>query len=168
MRERIQGQNHYEVLGLPWSESARKDLQEKDIKLAYHRALLLHHPDKSNLAHTSKSKYSVDQITAAYKTIINPVARAEYDKVRTLKLATTTAVLQAPHPGLETVDLDDLSFDGLQGVWYRSCQCGKEQAYTMSQEDLESNAEHGELTTGCQGCSLWLRVTFAVAEDDSG
>jgi len=165
MPNRIHEQDHYEVLTLPCLKKDRTDLNGKDIKLAYRSALLLHHPDKSNLAHGSKPKHSVDQITIAYKTLIDPIARSEYDRLRASKPYTIATVSQTSHPGLETVDLDDLSYNDQQRIWYRSCRCGEERSYNVSEEELEASAEHGEIITGCQDCSLWLRVTFAVAED---
>lgn len=168
MPERIHDQDHYEILALPASPGASNGINEKDIKLAYRRALLVHHPDKSKPSSNLKpktSKYTVDQITIAYKTLIDPATRSEYDRLRASKPSPTSTAFQPSHPGLETVDLDDLSYDERQGLWYRGCRCGKSQAYTVFEEELEDNAEHGEIVAGCEGCSLWLRVTFAVAED---
>ena len=38
----------------------------------------------------------------------------------------------------------------------------------ITEEELELKAEYAETITGCQGCSLWLRVTFAVVDEDDG
>lgn len=160
MPEKIHDQDHYAILDLSYTD---KHLDEKTVKVAYRRALLLHHPDKSSP--TSKPTPNVDQIIVAYKTLADPTARSEYDRVRKLKLPTDRTTTITAYPGLETVDLDDLLYDEAQGTWYRSCRCGKDRAYLVAEEELETNAEHGEIVTGCQGCSLWLRVTFAVAED---
>ena len=165
MPVKIEEQSHYEVLSLPASQSLRNQLNEQDIKLAYRRALLLHHPDKSTpplTAPSTSTKPTIDQITLAYKTLISPTLRTDYDRTQALKAPTTT---QTSHLGLETIDLDDLLHDDQQNLWYRGCRCGKERAYTVTEEELEMNSEEGEIVTGCQGCSLWLRVTFAVAED---
>lgn len=153
-------QDHYTILNLSFTD---KPLNEKTLKLAYRRSLLLHHPDKSNLA--SESKTSIDQITIAYKTLADPVSRSEYDRLRALRLSDITSGIEKSHPGLETVDLDDLSYDTHQGTWYRSCRCGKDRAFVTTEKDLEANAEYGEILIGCEGCSLWLRVTFAVDDD---
>ena len=161
MPEKIYDQDHYAVLDL---STKTQSLDEKAVKLAYRHALLLHHPDKSSPA-CPNSKPSVDQITIAYKTLVDPVARSEYDRLRTLKSFTTTNGPRTSHPGLETVDLDDLSYDDVQGIWYRSCRCGKDRAFVVTQEELESNVDCGEIVAGCQGCSLWLQITFALAED---
>lgn len=165
MPVKIEEQSHYEVLSLPATQPLRNQLNEQDIKFAYRRALLLHHPDKSTPPPTTPStttKPTIDQITLAYKTLISPTLRTEYDRTQAFKAPTATLT---SHPGLETVDLDDLLHDDQQNIWYRSCRCGKERAYIITEEELEMNAEEGEIVTGCQGCSLWLRVTFAVADD---
>jgi len=68
--------------------------------------------------------------------------------------------------GIETVDLDDLKVDEAQGIWYRSCRCGDERGFLIKEADLEEAAEDGEISVGCKGCSLWLKVLFGVMEDD--
>ena len=163
-------QDHYEILALTSPRPTTKHTSESDIKLAYRRALLLHHPDKSASTpiQTSKSnlcKPTIDQITIAYKTLIDPTARAEYDRLLALKSPSREISSHGSHPGLDTIDLDDLLYDEAEGTWYRGCRCGKERAHVITEAELEENTEYGELITGCQGCSLWLRVTFAVADD---
>ncbi len=161
-------QNHYEVLALPSNPSASKDLTDRDIRLAYRRALLLHHPDKSRPSLTSPptSQYTIDAITLAYKTLISPSARSEYDRSLITSSSSASRIPNRPsHPGLETVDLDDMGYDEKEQMWYRRCRCGRDGVYVITEEELELNAEYGETITPCQGCSLWLRVTFAVAED---
>lgn len=165
MPERVGTQDHYDVLNLPTSLGAANDLSEKTIKSAYRCALLEHHPDKSGVSQSSKSKHSVDQITIAYKTLIDPGRRLEYDKLRALKQPRPSIHAEAAHSGLEIVDLDELFYDEAQGIWYRSCRCGKDRSFLITDEELEKNAEHGEIIAGCSGCSIWLRVTFAVADD---
>lgn len=156
-------QTHYEVLALP---SKTSDLTDRDIRLAYRRALLLHHPDKSPSPSPSSSRRSaptIDAITTAYKTLIDPLTRSDYD--RSLTTASSSR-LKPSYPGLETVDLDDMGYDEEEQMWYRRCRCGKEGIYVVTEEELELNAEFGETITPCQGCSLWLRVTFAVVVED--
>ena len=158
-------QDHYEVLDLP---SSTKDLSEKDIKLAYRRALLLHHPDKSHQTPSSRSDNpSIDQITTAYQTLIDPITRSQYQKSQVSQLFRINPLARS-HPGLETVDLDDLLYDEQKDMWYGSCRCGKQRAYLVSKEELEMHVEDGEVFAGCEGCSLWLRITFAVDDDEDG
>ncbi|KAL6716457.1 Diphthamide biosynthesis protein 4 [Lecanora helva] len=160
MPELTNADDHYEVLGL---RSKNEALDEKAVKAAYRRMLLLHHPDKSGP--TSKPKPSIDQITIAYKTLIDPQARSEYDRSQALRRLAATARTQTHHSSCDGVDLDDLVYDETRSVWYRSCRCGRERAYVVTEEELEANTEYGEVITGCGGCSLWLRVTFAIAEN---
>ena len=111
------------------------------------------------------SKYSVDQLLLAYKILADPASRLQYDQ--SLEAAPVgTLDTDNPHPGLESVDLDDLEFDEGQITWYRGCRCGNERGFIITEGELEDDAEIGEVVTGCRGCSLWLRVTFAVAEED--
>lgn len=98
--------------------------------------------------------------------------------------------------GMEAVDLDDLAFDEATGQWFRGCRCGNERGFLFGEADLEEEvaaaeaeaaeaataaaagrapsastqqATAAELLVGCQDCSLWLWVHFAVvADDDAG
>lgn len=161
----------YEILGIAGNDKA---VSKRDIKAAYHQALLLHHPDKLPAKHSSPGapcadsksfSYSIDEITAAYKVLSDPRARAQYDS--SLRLLGQAKHAQGRdhgfHTGLETVDLDDLPFDDEQETWYRSCRCGDDRGFIVTEKDLEKEAEHGELHIACKGCSLWLRVLFAVS-----
>ncbi|KAK2761277.1 Diphthamide biosynthesis protein 4 [Arachnomyces sp. PD_36] len=221
---------HYHILNLPHpsssssSSSPSTPLSPQSLKLAYHRALLRHHPDKSSASSTrtkTKTKgattsstptnapsagssrqsdgdariYTIDEITAAYKTLSDPRARAEYDRELRLSRATTAGDAGVNtgssggeddifHTGLETVDLEDLGYVDVDvdvdldgegdsgevggGYWYRSCRCGDEKGFFLMEGDLEREGEAGEILVGCKGCSLWLRVLFAVVEDGDG
>jgi diphthamide biosynthesis protein 4 len=198
--------NHYEILGLSFPGSTQqRSLQKQDLKLAYHRALLKNHPDKSsiNASFSSNIKtkavpsshlrgegcgrvYTIDEITAAYKTLSNPALRAEYD--RSLLLVrpgldsgdgARNRVTKGGegddifHTGLETVDLEDLDYmeegsggEEEGGVWYRGCRCGETKGFLVREGDLEREVEEGEVLVGCRGCSLWLRVLFGVVDGE--
>ncbi|CAG8920704.1 unnamed protein product [Penicillium salamii] len=178
----------YEVLSLPFAASSSTAPSKQQIKLAYHKALLKHHPDKAGAiakdtalrstatpsaagSADSPGPYTIDQITTAYKTISDPVLRAEYDRSLRLdrqKVAEREKTAHVFHTGLEVVDLEDLACDeGADGdVWYRGCRCGDERGFSVTEDDLEREAEHGEIVIGCRGCSLWLKILFAVGEDD--
>ncbi|KAK2023965.1 hypothetical protein LX32DRAFT_599673 [Colletotrichum zoysiae] len=181
-----EGHTYYMILGI-----TRKLLQEQAaepqqiIKRAYHRALLQNHPDKYkkvqtpntasvtfNNSHTGNTAFTIDQISTAYKVLSDPRSRAEYD--RSLDLAPNNQGLkrgeQAFQTGIENVDLDDLDFDESGGpdaeCWYRSCRCGNPRGFLFTEADLEEAGENGELLVGCQDCSLWMKVHFAIISDD--
>ncbi|KDN61832.1 putative CSL zinc finger [Colletotrichum sublineola] len=181
-----EGHTYYMILGI-----TRKILQEQAaepqqiIKRAYHRALLQNHPDKykkvqtlntasvaSHNSQTGSTAFTIDQISKAYKVLSDPRLRAEYD--RSLDLAPNNQGLkrgeQAFQTGIENVDLDDLEFDESGGpdaeCWYRSCRCGNPRGFLFKEVDLEEAGENGELLVGCQDCSLWMKVHFAIVSDD--
>lgn len=196
--------NAYRILSLPSpfaSSSMPTTLSSSTIKAAYRRALLTHHPDKLpasaqshsadpgsavllNRNNTSKN-YTIDDVTLAYKTLLDPAARAAHD--RSLRLNAKPGLAAGGDTGadeegeeetqwqlgLEAVDLDDLAYDeGAEGGsrWWRGCRCGEEKGFVVDEEALEAAAATagtgvGEVLVGCVGCSLWIRVGFAVTED---
>ncbi|KAI9727204.1 MAG: hypothetical protein M1835_003744, partial [Candelina submexicana] len=117
--------DHYSTLGI--SSSVRsKHISAQDLKAAYHRALLRHHPDKSRHPRSPTSPdniiaaaVSVHDVTSAYQTLSNPIARAEYDSLLRLQLGKTVLksgngqAAETFRSGLEIVDLDDLEYDEL-------------------------------------------------------
>lgn len=172
--------NYYEILGLSHTFSTSSDLSPQQLKAAYRRALLLHHPDKFPAqvdrvqSHSDRPKheqdhaYAVDQISNAYGILSVPKLRAQYD--RDLKLTHPSAKNSSLwghekfRTGFETVDLDDLEHGELEEQWYRSCRCGDRHGFLIRRVDLEEASGEGELHVGCQGCSLWLRVLFGVID----
>lgn len=180
---------HYEVLALPQSllEESKDDQIPILLKQAYHRALLRHHPDKApkpstSLTHTPSSShtvtanssqptYTIDQITTAYTILSSPKLRSEYHiYLRNLPTNTTSSTPSAFQTGIETLDLDDLASDESattgETIWFKPCRCGNERGFVFSEPDLEEAGDLGELIVGCQDCSLWLRVCFAVVEEE--
>lgn len=170
--------SHYQVLGLtPTILNSQHDPSTL-IKQAYRRALLRHHPDKAassaspSLSSSSQSKssnaqlYTVDQITQAFTILSSPRQRSTYDANLRLSRANGDDDSQARfQTGIENVDLDDLAFDEGEERWYRSCRCGNDRGYSFQETDLEEVEHEGLLMVGCQDCSLWLKVHFAVVED---
>lgn len=51
-------------------------------------------------------------------------------------------------------------------TWFKPCRCGNERGFVFGEVDLEEAGDLGELIVGCQDCSLWLRVCFAMVEED--
>jgi diphthamide biosynthesis protein 4 len=165
---------YYEILQLPRST---KPIDSVKLKAAYRRALLLHHPDKkypsfpitSNpVEQTSNQAHSVDQITEAYKTLSSAISKGDYDKLleETTK-PLRTGLKENHHAGVETFDLEELSYNDKSDTWFRQCRCGDERAYTLTSSDLENESEHGEIYAGCKGCSLFIRVLFDSASTGS-
>ncbi|KAL4751346.1 Diphthamide biosynthesis protein 4 [Aspergillus terricola var. indicus] len=177
----------YEILNLPFPSTG---LSKQQLKVAYHKALLKHHPDKAvavakeilpssyhGPAQTlANQKITIDAITTAYKTLSDPIQRAEYDRV--LRLDRNRVVGAGDksgngtvfHTGLEVVDLEDLECDenSEEAMWYKACRCGDERGFSLSEGDLEREADSGEIVVGCRGCSLYTKVLFAVQDDGIG
>ena len=159
---------HYEVLGLPESLQHASGIPAQTLRGAYKRALLKNHPDKTNK--TLKPTYSIDQISAAFSVLSKPASRDEYDKELKLQNKAKNVGINGQEvfrTGVETVDLDDLEIDEAQGIWYRNCRCGDDRGFLIAEADLEEAADEGELSVGCRGCSLWLKVLFGVVEEES-
>ena len=161
-------QDYYQLLGLEHKRTAAV-LSSQEVKAAYRRALLQHHPDKQSSAppkrpakHGERNSVTVDDIALAYKVLSEPSLRAEYDLWINSRDSNGDVKDRVHRTGLETVDLDDLAFDPASSLWSRGCRCGEQRGYIVSESELEKNADDGELIVGCKGCSLWLRVLFGV------
>ncbi|KAI1407846.1 hypothetical protein F5Y13DRAFT_173892 [Hypoxylon sp. FL1857] len=170
--------------------------QHKIVKQAYHRALLKYHPDKAASGtssspssspsntnssnsnskpatkHTPQSQsqpritYTVDQIQHAYTVLSDRKQRQEYDRVLRTSPSHRQTQSASFQTGVETVDLDDLSWDSRTGVYYRGCRCGNARGYAFTEENLEEFEDDGVLMVECLDCSLWIRVLFAAADDE--
>jgi DnaJ-class molecular chaperone len=167
--------SYYDILGLPSALQNDPHLPAQTLRGAYRRALLQNHPDKSIQTLNSTSKlttYSIDQITEAFSVLSDKKTRAAYDKDSKLQAAAKNGRSEGTQifrTGVETVDLDDLIVEEEQGIWYRGCRCGDEQGFLIREQDLEEAADEGEISVGCRGCSLWLKVLFHVmAEGEEG
>ena len=177
--------SHYEVLGL----KPGTRLTAKDVKSAYHQALLRHHPDKSprnpgngvaerdEVIQSSDQRIeeapiiSIDRLTLAYQTLSDPQSKAEYDRL--LALSTKAAKneglrLQEAHRhlGVDIVDLEDMDYDDDRSLWKRPCRCGDRWAYEITEPELEREQSHGEIYVGCRGCSLFIKVIFEAVDDE--
>lgn len=156
-------EDYYAILGL---EARRHDpsLDPQGVKTAYHRALLANHPDKSHAKPGRAIGQTIDAIALAYQILSSPSLKEEYDRGLATSQTSDSASGKVFHTGLDTVDLDDLSFSEETEKWSRGCRCGDEGGFEVTEAELERNSAEGELITGCRGCSLWLRVLFSVEE----
>ncbi len=170
----ISSRNHYEVLGLS-NSTPTSHIAAQDIRNAYRRALLQHHPDKLDEAQLPNNdlairtaRYTIDDISLAYKILSDPRARAGYD--RDVRLhnhwARKEGEALTARTGLDNADLDDLNYDEVENKWYLACRCGDDRGFVVTEGDLEKEKEHGEVLTGCHGCSLWMKISFQIAESD--
>ncbi|EED16497.1 DnaJ domain protein [Talaromyces stipitatus ATCC 10500] len=156
--------DYYEILNIPSSDPSAGKLpviSKQQLKIAYHKALLKYHPDKSSPspfpAPTGGSNtYTIDEITNAYKVLSDPSLRAEYDRDLILQRRNDTFNKKSNggenvsfHTGLEVVDLEDMDeqFDEGEGTlsWYRGCRCGDEKGFIVTEDELEAEAQHGEI-----------------------
>lgn len=175
--------NYYTILGLPYPQNAlATQLSRDDLKIAYHRALLLHHPDKvarndSVITHTPDSEgssrhYSIDEIMRAYQVLTEPALKVQYDSQLLQhkpwsKSLDSEAFARSVHLGVESYDLEELEYNESNREWSKPCRCGDSQGYTVTETELEKESEHEEVYVGCRGCSLFIKVLFAsIAEGD--
>lgn len=158
--------DYYKILGLRQDDAS---VSPEQVKKAYRKALLSHHPDKatkSDKQTPDPRSVTVDDIALAFKTLSEPSLKAEYDRwlaSNSTSDGSDTDGARIHHTGLETVDLDDLAFDEQSQSWNRACRCGVG-GFLVTEDELEKNLEDRELIVGCRGCSLWLRVLFSVEE----
>lgn len=139
--------------------------------------------------------FTIDQISLALAVLSSPARRRQYDRELQLQSQPSGPWLSSGpsgnvggtsefQTGLETVDLDDLdhtepSSAESPSTWTRACRCGNPRGFVVRESDLEEAAEEfaaavstgtgvgdgPELAVGCEDCSLWIRVKFAVVED---
>ncbi|OAA73135.1 DnaJ domain protein [Cordyceps fumosorosea ARSEF 2679] len=154
---------HYQVLDLQPALLAAAEAQDASalVKRAYRRALLRNHPDKA----TAATLFTVDQIGEAYGVLSSTRRRQEYDAALRSSGGAGDEEATRFQTGIENVDLDDLEFDDGEERWHRSCRCGNDRGYAFEEADLVEASEDGVLMVGCQDCSLWLKVHFAVVDE---
>lgn len=177
-------QSLYSILGLPSPLSGRY-FSTQQVRAAFRHVLLLHHPDKAASIGVSTdtsviapgetpSKYSVDDICHARDILVDPYQRRNYDRElahKAVLLSSRTSDISngslATSEQIEMVDLDDMDYSENLQTWTRACRCGNAKAYEVSEADLTNAMAQGyrEISVGCEGCSLHVRVTFEVSDE---
>ncbi|KAL8669740.1 MAG: hypothetical protein Q9168_005682 [Polycauliona sp. 1 TL-2023] len=160
----------YDILDLYGPKHNVSAVGKAEIKQAYRLALLSNHPDKSqaaHLAHRSRARYTIDELSRAYRTLIDPERRLEHDRQLQLEPRVKPDQNHAQsHPGIDMLDLDEFNADDSSGKWHCACRCGDDNGFNVTEDELQTSSLWGETIIECRSCSLRLRVTFATVEDD--
>ncbi|KAJ7350508.1 hypothetical protein DFH08DRAFT_695757 [Mycena albidolilacea] len=129
----------YAVLNLAPGASPAK------IKAAYHRALLVAHPDKNN---ASQPTPDIAAIKDAYRVLSSPAlcAKADQDQLR------------CPRPA-QVILLADFDEQGAD-AWTHMCRCSGAYAITGAEMD------HGVHLVPCTSCSKVVWVGYELAEEE--
>jgi len=154
----VDGHTYYEILGLPSSQP----IPLKDIKAAYHRALLASHPDK--VGATNRDSNELDLIREAWNILSDDHKRKEYDaKLKSNVILCFRLILDGinTRKAFVQVDLDDMSYDGETAVYSFPCRCGTGGGFHITEDDLEKGKDLVE----CWGCSSWIRVSYEMVSE---
>jgi diphthamide biosynthesis protein 4 len=147
--------SYYEVLGV------NKDCTKQDVKLAYHKLLLTHHPDKKQQSQTENKTinktYTIQTIQTAYKTISNDILRNNYDEALHnyyIKLGLVDGIGSRSNgvnvEGIDKIDLSafkviDDTIDNQAPKFVHSCpRCTFENGFVITDEDLEQGMQDHE------------------------
>lgn len=85
------GPDHYQLLGVPPGATVR------EITRAYREAMKRTHPDRVGPAFRAKAEERAKELNAAYRVLVNPAKRREYDA--TIKQRTLQDQLMARYAG---------------------------------------------------------------------
>ena len=147
----------YKVLELDMM--AVGDITSVEVKKAYHRLSLVHHPDKND----ANGGRRFQQINEAYSTLIDPERRNLYDielrKSRIIRQSNDAAVMVDRRVSLE--DFDEHS----SGEYRLLCRCGGCFSLTVTDEARLLNHDINDLLLPCTNCSLVVSVVRS--NDDS-
>ena len=170
MPSAVPTKSHFTVLSLPEPSLSSPPPSPSEVKAAYKSALLRHHPDKTPSVgrQYASPTPTIDEITLAYRTLSSSVERDIYMKgllAQRKRDASTSTPGLTPHDGNEAIDLEKMQYDPQERSYYRACRCGRARGYTVTEAELEEHAGLGEVSIGCEGCSLIIRVEFEAVED---
>jgi diphthamide biosynthesis protein 4 len=140
--------DYYALLGISQKATSA------EIKTAYHRALLLAHPDKRLPGRSLNTGPDIAAIQEAYRTLSSESLRNAYDtNLGNLRKST------GPRPA-QVISLED--FDEQTELWSYPCRCGG--TYKINEEQMEK----GQHLLGCSSCSEVVWVGYEPAGEDDG
>ncbi|KAH9932060.1 uncharacterized protein BXZ73DRAFT_46916 [Epithele typhae] len=123
-----------------------------EIKAAYHRALLAHHPDKRSQSTPRPNPVDIDVLKQAFTTLHSPELRKAYDAARM-----TERTRQVPRPA-QIVSLEDFANES-DGRWTHPCRCGGTYVFVETMLDV------GEHLVGCTSCSEVVWAGYELLEE---
>ncbi|KAF8327615.1 DnaJ domain-containing protein, partial [Cantharellus anzutake] len=147
----------YSVLGVT------KSATQSEIKAAYRRALLRHHPDKNQHVQSTggslfSDRHPITLIRAAYSTLADPQSRLLYNSHEQVAFKPSKEQRAA-----EVVSLD--RFEMHRGVedtddyWLYPCRCGS--SYRINEKQMNRDVH----LVGCQGCSEAVWVGYEAVDE---
>ncbi|KAG2736158.1 hypothetical protein G9P44_000248 [Scheffersomyces stipitis] len=152
--------SYYEVLLVDSQAS------EAEIKASYKKLLLSTHPDKTG-EYTSNN--SITLMKEAYKTLVDPVLKAEYDESLTRTIQKQGFNLNGDGLdtyGLNEFDIEEDDEDAVVVSWSKSCpRCQIAKGMVLSEENLAENGTSDgnggyDIIVQCSSCSLWIKVKY--------
>jgi len=128
-----------------------KDASFNQVKAAYQRMVLQHHPDKKKDDQDGENGQFL-RIQEAWETLKDEERRKQYD------ISLEAQRLKQRGPMTAEVDLDEMVYHE-EGEYRYRCRCGGD--YVISEKDLENGCE----IVGCNNCSLLIKVLYSVEFD---
>jgi diphthamide biosynthesis protein 4 len=147
----------YRILGI------QQDASQEQIKRAYHRALLRHHPDKKRVEDaglTPTTIPAIDTLVEAFKALSSPASRQIYDQILKSSPMSCQPPMTAPRPA-NVVSLDDfqeVNQGDSSSTWTHPCRCGG--TFIISEQLLDEDIH----LIGCDCCSEVVWVGYEAEE----
>jgi diphthamide biosynthesis protein 4 len=150
--------DYYTILGVTTCAKST------EIRQSYRAALLRVHPDKQSLQKSDSAGVEIWQIQDAYRTLSDPVLRAEHDRLweEAKGCVKITQVNQRP---ANEVSLDEFTHGEVVGNegkvvsrWEHPCRCGG--LFAITEDELEAGVHY----IGCANCSEVIWVGYEAVD----
>jgi diphthamide biosynthesis protein 4 len=137
----------------------QQDASQEEVKRAYHRALLRHHPDKKGAEDSGLTQTAIDTLREAFQMLSSPSSRQIYDQTLKSSLSSSQTPKTVPRPA-NVVSLDDFKEvrRGDSSTWTYTCRCGG--TFVISEQLLDDDIH----LIGCDSCSEVVWVGYEVQE----